>query len=337
MAAYVVYILAAGLMTLAAAAPFALAHGPELLGVLALFFAAGALFVPTHVSDLLGDHYRTALAVVGLCAFLALLAPPFAFAVLVALLLLIRNRDFFGLLVLMSLFVLACGLAESPSYGPPALVIACMVVAGHARAARALNAGTLGIAGLMLWASLCAGGLLALLAPFGGMLPVPVAQETPRAPAADGSNAPLFIAALLLPVVGFLIVKHLHYLNPAPRASDDAAVRTEGRLEKDEALKDGAMESFAGHRTNAAVVKGYVRWRAQLASHGCRFVREDTAEEGASSLALRLGDDADAAVRRLTEIFNLARYGNAPLADADAAEFATLTRTLARDRARTRR
>ncbi len=336
MASYVVYLLAAGLMAVGAAFPFAEAHGYGLLGLLAGAWVAGAFLVPVTASELLGDHYRTALVFLGMCSVLALFVPWFALLVLVALLLVIRNRDFFPMLTLMSLFVLLCGLSEKPSYAAPALVVVCMVAAAYARAARRMRVQHVGIAVMIVWASLCAGGLLAFLAPFGLPLSLPPAERARPAPP-DDSRLPLYGAVVLLPVAGFLLVKYLHLMNRSPRGAKSDRDRAEGRLEKDEALAEETAGGFAGSRTNAAVVKGYVKWRAQLASYGVKFTREDTAEEGATPLEHRLAAGGAASVRRITELFNLARYGDDELPEAAAAEFAALTRSLVKEFARPRR
>ena len=161
--------------------------------------------------------------------------------------------------------------------------------------------------------------------------------ERARSTPPDDSRLPLYVTVILLPVAGFVLVKYLHLMNRSPRGAKDDSPHAQGRLERDEALAEETAGGFAGSRTNAAVVKGYLKWRAQLAAFGVKFTREDTAEEGATPLERRLAADGAVNVRRITELFNLARYGNDELPEEAAAEFAALTRSLAKECARTRR
>jgi hypothetical protein len=173
--------------------------------------------------------------------------------------------------------------------------------------------------------------VLALSAPLG--LPALVAGRSgDSAPRAEsGSRTKLVITLLVLPAAGFLLVKQLHFLTRTRRGQGAGTVAVEGRLDKDEAMREEAEARFRGHGVNADVVKDYIKWRAQLAACGCKFVRADTAEEGAAALALLASPPAEARVERITAIFNLARYGAEELPAADVEEFAALTRAVARD------
>ncbi len=330
MAGRIVYIIAAGLMGLSAAVPMAEAFGPVTLGCIACAWVAGAFFAPAYITELIADHYRTVLAIYGFCMIFALFAPALGLFVLMALMLLVRNPEFFGVLVLTSLLVLAFGLAEAPSYEAPAAMLACLLAAAHARAARTPSMYSAGIVLLVLWAAFCAGGMLALSAPLG--LPALVAGRSgDSAPPAERSPTLLVIMLIVLPVAGFILVKQLHFLTRARRGRGARAAAVEGRLDKDEAMLEEADARFGGRGANAAVVKDYIKWRAQLAACGCKFVRADTAEEGAAGLAFLLSPLEDARVERITALFNLARYGGEELPAADVEEFAALTRAVARD------
>lgn len=342
MAGRLVYLVGVGLMSLGAAAPMEREWGPLAFVAIACAWTVGAFIPPVHLAELLSDHYRTMLAFYGFAMAMTLFVPPLALLVLTALLFLVRNPDFFGLLALTSLIVLGFGLAEAPSYAPPAVTLAGLLAAAHARAARTFGLYSAGIVLLMLSAAFCAGGLLALSTPPArpGPKAVPSGDSAARSDSSGSAGKSegasdwtktLIFEMIALPALGFFLVRHLHRLTHRHRDQAAGGAAAAARLEKDEAMSAKLGTRFTGSGANAAVVKTYLKWRAQLATCGCKLAPADTAEEGAAALALFLNRPEEARVGRITAIFNRARYGAEQVTAADAEEFAALTRAIARE------
>jgi hypothetical protein len=318
------FLFATGVMALAASAPLAAAMSPAWLGMVAAGWVAGVLLIPQRVSDLLAEYDRSVLFVLGFGCLGGVASPECAFSLLFTALLLVRSPDFFGPIMAASLLVLGTGLARQPSYTLATATLFAAVCACHARAARRLMPRHFLLAVLLLIMSLAGGGLAALASTHG--LVLPFVEWRPTASSGKPSIVPLICAILLLPVLAWFVVRYLGIRARTARTQRKVDRRV-GRIVGDDRIADEARAFYAGPPTNEAVVRDYVRWRKRLAEYGVLFRLDRTAEESEVYLLGRLKVLSKASVKRITEIFNRARYGPGPVPEAEAKEFKALTKS----------
>jgi hypothetical protein len=286
---------------------------------------AGVLLVPASASEIVIDYVRTFVLVLVMGGLLALAAPPLAFPILFLALLFVRSGELFGTIQALSLFVLGHGLIQTPSYTFAALTLLAMVLACHFRAAREISPRAVSAAVLVVGASLAAGGLAALLSTARLTRGETAFSSSPTG--AEPSTVPLIAALLLLPVLGYVLVRYLN-LRASLAGKKAGAEGTIGEVVGEGDLEEAPIRLFAGPPTNEVIVRGYIRWRRKLADRGYLFRRDRTAEESARYLGSRLPRVPSGVLDRITELFTEARYSGAALPEECTAEFRTLTRSV---------
>lgn len=338
------FYLAAGLMALLSSMPFSIGMAQagaadltarewldflamlDQTGIVGIGLLLGLVLISERTADFFSDYTRTLTVFILFFSLLSLITPYFAIFVLVLCLLVIKNSDFFGIILFVSLLTLGHGLERYPSMPLTAAFFACMAAAIYLRVVKTIYFKPLFINVLVIGLAIGMGWLTA----FASTTRIILRNGSPVID--DKIRKPGFwpcVLALGLTILLSYILSRLIYLRSRTDARQKAEAVT-GTLTGEETEAPAPRKKhFTGPAANLAIVRQYLKWRRRLGQLGILFRRDRTPDESgryiAGKLDARHADVPPRTLARLTRLFNRARYNPTPMAEEEATEFNALS------------